>query len=90
MFIIGVFECDVVQLFGLYPGGLLCVDVVVEPGLVLGVPLGDPVPHYQLVVGWWGGGGAGGACTLAWGGRSAASCWRRGRRCPPCLNWGWK
>ena len=60
MFIIGVFECDVVQLFGLYPGGLLCVDVVVEPGLVLGVPLGDPVPHYQLVVGWWGGGGAGG------------------------------
>ena len=28
-----------------------CLDVVKEPGLVGDVPLGDPVPHHQLVRG---------------------------------------
>ena len=44
------------QFFWLDPGRLLCVYIVVEPGLVLSIPLCYPVTHYQLVVGGLGGG----------------------------------
>ena len=44
----GVSELDGLQLPGLGPGGHPRLGVVVIPGLVRSVPLGDPLPNLTL------------------------------------------